>query len=101
MTELGYREMINFELLWLQLLVNMGLLWFITYLNVIVKSIVESKRISRFLSEFEKINLKGCNIGLITLCIISSVNPFLNNPIGIGYLVILMCIINAYKITIK
>lgn len=101
MTQLGYREMINFELFWIQLLVNMGLLGFIAYLNIIVKSIVESKKISRFLSGFEKINLKGCNIGLITLCIISSVNPFLNNPIGIGYLVILMCIINAYKMTIK
>lgn len=101
MTQLGYREMINFELFWLQLLVNMGLCGFLAYLNIIVKNIIESKRNISFLDEFEKINLKACNIGLITLCIISSVNPFLNNPIGIGYVVILMCIINAYRRDIK
>lgn len=96
LTELGKRTMINFELFWLQLLVNMGLIGFIIYLKIFIKSIYYSFKKNNAISFKDTLHIKSLIIGLVVLVIISSVNPFLNNPIGIGYLVIVMNTISNY-----
>lgn len=96
LTELGKRTMINFELFWLQLLVNMGLIGFIIYLKIFIKSIYYSFKKNNAINFKDSLHIKSLIIGLIVLVIISSVNPFLNNPIGIGYLVIVMNTISNY-----
>lgn len=101
LTELGRRTMVNFELFWLQLLVNMGLIGFIVYIKIFIKSMYLSIKISKVSSFIERQHLKSLIIGLVVLAIISSVNPFLNNPIGIGYLVIVMSTISTYSIDLK
>lgn len=101
LTELGSRTMINFELFWLQLLVNMGLIGFAVYIKMFIKSAFYSFKISKVISFEESLHLKSIIVGLIVLAIISSVNPFLNNPIGIGYLVIVMTTISAYSKELK
>lgn len=96
LTELGKRTMINFELFWLQLLVNMGLIGFVIYLKIFIKSIYYSFKKNNSISFKDSLHIKSLIIGLVVLVIISSVNPFLNNPIGIGYLVIVMNTISNY-----
>ncbi|MGB3159725.1 MAG: hypothetical protein WBA84_00610 [Carnobacterium sp.] len=96
MTELGSRAMINFELFWLQLLVNMGLIGFFVYIRLFIKSFYYTFKMRKKLNFEDSIQLKSLNIGLIVLIVISSVNPFLNNPIGIGYLIIVLSTISVY-----
>ncbi len=95
-TILGTRTMINFELFWLQLLVNMGLIGFIVYIKIFVKSIYYSIKISKKIPFKDALLIKSLIVGLVMLSIISSVNPFLNNSIGIGYLIIVLATISVY-----
>jgi hypothetical protein len=101
LTDLGSRTMINFELFWLQLLVNMGLVGFIIYIKMFIKSIFYSIKTINAISFEESLHIKSLIVGLVVLAIISSVNPFLNNPIGIGYLVIVMNTISTYSKDLK
>ncbi|AMC01358.1 hypothetical protein [Aerococcus viridans] len=94
--EIATREMVKFELFWLELLVNMGILGFISYVYIILKNLFVGLKSCRKLNLREATHVKSIIIGLLMLCIISSVNPFLNNPIGLGYLVIVMTSINAF-----
>lgn len=95
-TELVSRTMVNFELFWIQILVNMGLIGLVVFLRMFTKPIYYTKKLSEEISFEESIQLKSLIIGLIVLSVISSVNPFLNNPIGIGYLIIVMSTVSAY-----
>lgn len=101
LTDLGSRTMINFELFWLQLLVNMGLIGFAVYIKIFIKSAYYTLKISKVICFKESMHLKSLIVGLIVLAIISSVNPFLNNPIGLGYLVIVMTTISTYSKELK
>ena len=95
-SEIATREMAKFELFWLELLVNMGILGFISYVYIILKNLFVGLKSCRKLNLREATHVKSIIIGLLMLCIISSMNPFLNNPIGLGYLVIVMTSINAF-----
>jgi len=95
-SELGTREMINFELFWVQILVNMGILGFLLYSNIIVKALYYSIRTWKDIPKNDMVLIKSLGVGLIALCIVSSVNPFLNNPIGIGYLILVLSTISVY-----
>lgn len=95
-TEMGTRIMSNFELFWIQLLVNVGLLGFVIYMVIIFKSIFGGLRLSKMKNKEDSVHIKAMVVGLIVLCVISTANPFLNNPIGLGYLVLVMCTINVY-----
>lgn len=95
-SEVASREMIKFELFWVELLVCMGITGFISYVYMIIKTIFNGLKAAKLSTKSHSIQLKAMITGVIMLCVISSVNPFLNNPIGIGYLIIVMCSINAY-----
>ena len=92
-------SMIHFELSWNQLLVNMGLVGFAAYMLVIYEPVLTFFRglfKKRYKSEDIIFVLTLC-IGIFMLCIISLVNPFMNNPIGIGYLALYLSTINLYR----
>lgn len=95
-TDVATRVMVKFELFWLELLVNMGLVGFVSYVYIIAKNFFFGLKSCQKLDLREETLVKSLIIGLIVLSVITSVNPFLNNPIGLGYLVIVMTSINAF-----
>lgn len=94
--EIATRKMVKFELFWMELLVNMGLMGFIAYVYIVIKTMFIGFKISKHVSFNDSVHIKSLITGLVMLCIISSVNPFLNNPIGLGYLIIVMSSINIF-----
>lgn len=92
-------SMIQFELFWNQLLLNMGLVGFVSYMLLIFEPVlVFFKGMLKNLYKVEDIIfILTLSIGIFMMCIISSVNPFMNNPIGIGYLVLFLSTINLYR----
>ena len=100
-SEIATREMIKFELFWVELLVCMGITGFISYVYMITKIIFNGLKAARLTTESDSIQIKAMITGVIMLCVISSVNPFLNNPIGIGYVIIVMCSVNVYYKTLN
>ncbi|SHE83051.1 O-antigen ligase family protein [Alkalibacter saccharofermentans] len=93
------REMVKFELFWIELLVNMGLIGLISFLLLIIKPIYKAVKLikSEVINKTEVRLLQSGIVGLIMFSVISSVNPFLNNPIGLGYLILVMATINTYS----
>jgi hypothetical protein len=96
-SEIKTRIMTKFELFWMELLVLTGLLGFLAYIFMILKTFFVGFKISKCLSQQESVQIRSLLIGLFMLCVVSSVNPFLNNPIGMGYLIISMSSINAFR----
>lgn len=96
-SEVATREMVKFELFWLELLVNMGLLGFISYIHIIIKNLFVGLKTSKFSSVECAIKVKSLMIGVLMLTVVSSVNPFLNNPIGIGYLIIAISSVSVFN----
>jgi len=92
-------SMIQFELFWNQLLVNMGLVGFLSYMLVIFEPVFVFLKgmLKNKYNVQDIIFILTLSIGIFMMCIISSVNPFMNNPIGIGYLVLFLSTINLYR----
>lgn len=92
-------SMIQFELFWNQLLVNMGLVGFVSYMLLIFEPVLVffNGMIKKRYKGEDVIFILSLCIGIFMMCIISSVNPFMNNPIGIGYLVLFLSTINLYR----
>ena len=97
--EFRSESMIHFELFWNQLLVNMGLVGFAAYMLVIFEPVLVffSGMVKKRYPSEDIIYILTLCIGIFMLCIISSVNPFMNNPIGIGYLALFLSTINLYR----
>ncbi|MGB4588346.1 MAG: hypothetical protein WBI17_03805 [Clostridiaceae bacterium] len=97
--EFRSESMILFELFWNQLLVNMGLVGFVSYILLIFEPVLVFFRgmlKKRYKGE-DVIFILSLSIGIFMMCIISTVNPFMNNPIGIGYLVLFLSTMNLYR----
>lgn len=85
----------RFEVMWLELLMNNGLFGVIAYFALIIyimKIIIFD--ISRNDVEVTNISI-NVSIGLVMMVIINLSNPFLNNPIGIGYVILCASVANA------
>ncbi len=95
-SEIGTRIMTKFELFWMELLVLTGLLGFFAYNYMILKIYLIGFKISKCFDKQESVQIHSLLIGVFMLCVVSSVNPFLNNPIGMGYLIISMSSINVF-----
>jgi len=93
------KSMIHFELFWNQLLVNMGLVGFISYILLIFEPILVFfiGMVKKRYDWNDMIFILTLSIGMLVMCIISSVNPFMNNPIGIGYLALFLSTMNLYR----
>ena len=90
-----HRVSTRFEIMWLELLMNNGLFGVIAYLALIayiLKIIIFN--ILRYDIETTNISI-SVSIGLIMMVIINFSNPFLNNPIGIGYVILCASVANA------
>ena len=92
---IAVREMIKFEIFWLELLVYTGILGFLSYIYILVKTFYFGIKSLKEKSGFDSNQIKGLLVGLFMMCIITSVNPFLNNPIGIGYFIFVMSAVNV------
>lgn len=92
-------SMILFELFWNQLLLNMGIVGFLAYVTLILEPVVNYiRRMFRKVQEVEDVVfIVLISIGMLIMCIVSSVNPFMNNPIGIGYLALFLSSVNVYS----
>jgi len=91
-------RMVLFELFWNQLLFNIGVFGFLSYIWLIFEPMILFFK-NAFKKHFvgkDVMHMISLNMGMIIICIISSVNPFMNNPIGIGYLVIFLSSVNIY-----
>lgn len=100
-TDIG-QEISHSEYMFYDILVEMGMVGFILYLSIF--AILIKKWI--IIRKTPIINLKNgyldeLTIGLLGIAITSSFNPFLNNPIGITYLIIVVSSINVYWKEIK
>lgn len=92
-------RMILFELFWNQLLMNMGILGAASYLLLIFEPVLRFLRDmfkKRYKTE-DVIFILSLSVGIFMMCIVSSVNPFMNNPIGIGFLVLVLSTINVFS----
>lgn len=91
-------RMVLFELFWNQLLFNVGAVGFLAYIWLIFEPMLLFFK-NAFKKSFagkDMMHMFSLNMGMIIICIISSVNPFMNNPIGIGYLVIFLSSVHIY-----
>lgn len=91
-----FREGSNWENMWLYLLVTNGLFGLVTYLLLIVSIIKNSIHSIKNANNENAIVLVTIGVGLVIECIISFSNPFLNNPIGIGFLCVSAGIVNQF-----
>ncbi|MGB4588339.1 MAG: hypothetical protein WBI17_03770 [Clostridiaceae bacterium] len=91
-------RMVLFELFWNQLLFNVGAVGFLAYLWLIFEPMLLffKKAFKKSFAGKDMMHMISLNMGMIIICIISSVNPFMNNPIGIGYLVIFLSSVHIY-----
>lgn len=96
--ELGTRVMTRFELYWIELLVHTGVIGFTIYVALIGQLFVVSVfLVDKYRDDKVAVTqiITIC-IGVLMLCITSFVNPFMNNPIGIFYLVVGLVCLNYY-----
>lgn len=84
-----------FEWGWLDIWLKLGLVGALSYLFLLLYIIIDTTR------SLEKFNILqiGFLIGLITMSCVSFFSPYMNHPLGIGYLVLLVAILYGNKST--
>jgi hypothetical protein len=82
-----------FEWGWLDIWLKMGLLGLICYLAIMVKMLWDGY----FLNSKNKWFVDGIIVGIIILAAINFFTPFLNHPLGIGYLIITAALLDKIK----
>ncbi|MCG2697694.1 hypothetical protein L6307_01195 [Candidatus Parcubacteria bacterium] len=81
-----------FEWGWLDIWLKLGLLGLIAYLALLTKIIFDGI----FRNKANDNIIYGLTIGLIAISAVSIFSPYMNHPLGIGYLILCAAIINAY-----
>lgn len=90
-----HRLSTRFEVMWLELLMNNGLFGVIAYFALIIY-IMKIIIFDTLRNDIEVTNISiSISIGLVMMAIINLSNPFLNNPIGIGYVILCASVANA------
>jgi O-antigen ligase len=84
-----------FEWGWLDIWLKLGLFGLLAYLVIIMKVYFRGL-IQQNNNEESRINL-GLIIGLAVVTVVSIFSPYLNHPLGIGYLIIVSAILNKDK----
>lgn len=84
-------EYTTFSLEWgyLELWLKLGLIGLLAYLfviGVLLRSSYKALRQARMLASEEKLILQGVILGGIAMLVIHAFSPYLNHPLGIGYL---------------
>jgi len=81
-----------FEWGWLDIWLKLDLLGLISYLALLAKIIIDGI----FRNKAKDKIIYGLTIGLIVISAVSIFSPYMNHPLGIGYLILCAAIINAY-----
>jgi len=81
-----------FEWGWLDIWLKLGLLGLISYLALLTKIIIDGI----FRNKAKDKIIYGLTIGLIVISAVSIFSPYMNHPLGIGYLILCAAIINSY-----
>jgi len=81
-----------FEWGWLDIWLKLGLLGLISYLVLLTKIIIDGI----FRNKAKDKIIYGLTIGLIVISAVSIFSPYMNHPLGIGYLILCAAIINSY-----
>jgi len=76
-----------FEWGWLDIWIKLGLLGLLIYIALIFKIVIVGLIKYSFSSEYGIINL-SLTIGIIVIIAVSFFSPYLNHPLGIGYLIL-------------
>ncbi len=95
-TEFGVRIMYRFELFYLEILVNMGIIGAMSFFAIFVKFLVISDKQALTHTSYDRHLIRFYFIGVIMLLVVTSVNPFINNPIGLGFTSIALAASNIY-----
>ena len=88
-----------FELGYLDLLLKFGLAGVLSFLYLICQLLIKIKKTAiNTTNEFDKYFLLGLLLGLVALTITHAFSPYLNHPLGIGYIIVLYTIIINLKL---
>ena len=88
-----------FELGYLDLLLKFGLAGVLSFLYLICQLLIKIKKTAiNTANEFDKYFLLGLLLGLVALTITHAFSPYLNHPLGIGYIIVLYTIIINLKL---
>lgn len=86
-----------FEWGWLDVWLKLGLFGLIAYLALIGKIIIDGI----FRNKAKDKIIYGLTIGLTVISAVSIFSPYMNHPLGIGYLILCAAIISAYNAEAK
>lgn len=84
-----------FEWGWLDVWLKLGLFGLAAYLILIVKIIIQGFRNN--LDNDDAMLNAGLVMGIMVICVVSFFSPYMNHPLGIGYLIIASAIIGSSK----
>jgi len=81
----------SFEWGWLDVWLKLGLFGLLAYLFLFIKIIRDSLKINSYLA-------LSLSAGLVVLAIVNIFSPYINHPLGIGYIILTMAIMENLKI---
>ncbi|MBL7058636.1 O-antigen ligase family protein [Patescibacteria group bacterium] len=97
----GYYTAYAFEWGWLDVWLKIGLFGFLAYLFLIgkiLKSGFELLEKSKYIKTFHcNVSIIGLLIGLVVIMCVNVFTPYLNHPLGIGYLILVSVIVDKLK----
>ena len=79
-----------FEWGWLDVWLKLGFLGLLAYIILFLKIITDGLKINKSLS-------LSLTVGLLVLMAVNIFSPYINHPLGIGYLVMAICIMDYLK----
>lgn len=98
----GWYTTAAFEWGYLDLLLKLGLIGFLIYSYLLYKIFKTGLNLLNKLKEdFQKLLILSLLIGFIGLLITNIFSPYLNHPLGFGYLLLIMAVFNFYEKTKK
>lgn len=97
----GWYTTSAFEWGYLDLLLKLGLFGFLAYLYLLMKIIKSGLILIKKITDQQQLIILSLLVGLIALIFTNIFSPYLNHPLGFGYLLLIMAIFNFYDQTQK
>jgi len=86
----------HLEISYLDILMEQGMIGFMIWGYLIYKVFFHWRKLRRKIPA-KKVFLDGLIAGLVGLLIVTGINPFINNPLGIGYLLIIIITLEYFE----
>jgi O-antigen ligase len=88
----------SFEWGWLSIWMKFGILGLLAYLYLILKIVIDSVKLAiNKWPHTEAILIISLALCLITISTVHFFSPYLDHPLGLGFLIITICLIEKYK----